>query len=237
MVQHAHDEGRIGNAAGDTPERTCIVTRAKGSPQTLIRFVAGPEGQIVPDLAGRLPGRGVWVNATRADVETATRTGAFARALKRKVVAPAGLAGMVEALLVRRLAEALSLANKAGVVVAGYSRVEAAIAKGDVHVLIHAAEAADDGSRKLDQKLVHQHADACRELDLPPGAAPQVVRDLSNDELSLALGRPHVVHAALRSGGAAGNFIKAAERLRRYRNACGTASEPPPNQGSGTEQA
>ena len=98
-----------------------------------------------PDLARKLPGRGVWVSCERAHVATAVKTKAFARSLKRPVTVPADLADSVEALLLRRALAALSMANKAGLVLAGFAKIDAAIAAGEVRALLHAAEAAADG--------------------------------------------------------------------------------------------
>ena len=117
--------------ADSGPLRLCAVSRAHKPPEELIRFVAGPDGAIVPDLARRLPGRGVWVDATRQAVAAAVRQKAFARSLKRQVSVPADLADLVERLMARRLAEALSIANKAGLVVAGFAKVEELIAAGE----------------------------------------------------------------------------------------------------------
>src|SRR5438105_15205079 len=90
------------------PLRQCAVTRAHKPPEELIRFVAGPDGAIVPDLARRLPGRGVWVDATREAVAAAARKSVFARSLKRQIAAPPDLPATVERLMARRLTEALS---------------------------------------------------------------------------------------------------------------------------------
>jgi predicted RNA-binding protein YlxR (DUF448 family) len=188
--------------------RTCAVTRLKRSPEELIRFVEGPDGQIVPDLARRLPGRGVWVTAERAAVAEAVRKNAFARSLRHRVVVPPDLPDLVERLLRRRALEALALANKAGLVTSGFERVDAQLAQGAVAVLLHAQEAAEDGATKLDRKL--------RAATREGRAAGPVICAFTSDELSLALGRPNVVHAALSAGGATGKFLNEASRLIRY---------------------
>jgi hypothetical protein len=230
MDQRAQGRDGARAAAGDEPERTCAVTRAKLAPEALIRFVADPTGCVVPDLAGRLPGRGVWVACSRATVETAARTNAFARSLKHKVSVPDGLAGRIEALMVRRAMDALSLANKAGQVVPGFTKAEILVGQGEALALVHAREAADDGAGKLDRRL------RAVQLELGLGPVVRVVRELGGDELSLAMGRPHVVHAALRKGGAAENFLREAGRLRGYRTG-GAAAAEPPDRGSDTERA
>ncbi|MGD9803641.1 MAG: RNA-binding protein [Hyphomicrobiaceae bacterium] len=227
-VERAHGEDR--DAPGGTPERTCAVTRAKLSPAELIRFVRAPDGTITPDLALRLPGRGVWVALERAVVEAAAERNAFARSLKRPVIVPDDLAGLVERLLVTRCSQALAMANKAGLVVAGFAKVEAQIAAGRVAALLHAADASRDGAAKLDGKLrsrAHLEALATAPEDtdatapsIParPIATAEIITDLSIGELSLALGRENVVHAAVINGGAARYFLTEIQRLRRYRS-------------------
>lgn len=217
-------------APGDEPERTCAVTRAKGTPETLIRFVAGPDGIMVPDLASRLPGRGVWVACGKKTVAAAAKSNAFARSLKRAVRAPDDLADSVERLLVRRAMDALSLANKAGAVVPGFTKSEILVAQGEAYALVHASEAADDGAGKLDRRL------KAIQLELGGGSEVRVVRELTTEELSLAMGRPHVVHAALRNGGAAENFLRAAGRLRLYRHTGEAEAARPSDPGSDTER-
>ncbi len=254
-------------ASGEQPERTCAVTRAELCPSELIRFVRAPDGTITPDLGCRLPGRGVWVQLDRSVVETAARQNAFSRSLKRQVTVPDGLADLVEHLLRRRCQEALAIANKAGVVVAGFAKVDAALDKGTVVALIHAADAAEDGRGKLDRKLMaiaasHRAAsgtetgapefasasndEAAVGAAIAPATAtiappalpppPEIVTDLTSAELSLALGRENVVHAALSKGGAARHFLIEAGRFRRYRLNSHAIAGRPPRMKSNTEQ-
>ena len=218
-------------APGDEPERTCIVTRAKLAPDALIRFVRGPDGQIVPDIACRLPGRGVWVAARKASVAEAARRNPFSRALKAPVVVDPGLADLVEDLLKRRVAGALGLAVKAGQALAGFTKVEKTLDRGEAVALVHASDAAEDGKSKLDRKFHVLRRDLGLAGDDP------VVTELSSDELSLAMGRSHVVHAALTKGGAADSFLKEAGRLRRYRTDWHVAAAEPQAPASDTEQA
>ena len=131
------------------PERTCILTRQPGAPGDLMRFVLGPDGAVVPDIRHKLPGRGAWVTPTAAAVREVVKRKLFARAFKAEVNVPADLAETVDAALVRDLVGALSLANKAGAVTAGFGKVEAALRDGAACALIHAREAAEDGRRKL----------------------------------------------------------------------------------------
>jgi len=196
-------------AAGNGPLRLCAVSRVQKPPEQLIRFVAGPDLAVVPDLARRLPGRGVWVEATRQAVQEAVRRKVFARSLKKNVSVPSDLADLVERLLQKRLAEAVSIANKAGLLVAGFTKVEALIEAGRAVTLIHAIDAADEGVAKLDRKF--------KALLGPEAASATIVRELGGGELSLALGRPNVIHAAAAGGGASRRLIEEARRLRRYR--------------------
>ncbi len=231
MDQGELDHGKTEDPSGDVPERTCAVTRAKLAPEDLIRFVRAPDGSIVADLAGRLPGRGVWVSLNRETVAAAARTNPFARSLKKPVTVAADLAERVEHLLVRRAGEALSLANKAGCVVAGFAKVEAAVGSGEAVALIRAADAADDGAGKLERKY------RAIRSEIAPNAEAVIASVLTAEQLSLALGRPHVVHAAVLKGGAAAFFLKEAGRLKRYRSHSLSLADTPPCTGSNTEQA
>jgi predicted RNA-binding protein YlxR (DUF448 family) len=244
-VEQAHEEVR--DAPGGTPERTCAVTRAKLSPAELIRFVRAPDGTITPDLAQRLPGRGVWLTLDRSVVELAVRRNAFARSLKRDVVIPEDLAGLVDRLLATRCVQALALANKAGLVVAGFAKVEAQIAAGNVVALLHASDASRDGADKLDGKLRARHhimamAEAGEEAGQsapPPAFRPEprakIVTELTIGQLSLALGRENVVHAAVINGGAARYFLTEIHRLRRYRSSHSEPQAGRPAESSSTE--
>ncbi len=195
----------------DGPLRLCAVTRAQQPVEQLIRFVLGPAGMVVPDLARKLPGRGVWVGATRDTVSAAVRQKAFARSLKQRVSLPDDLPGLIERLLAKRLGGTISIANKAGVLVAGFSRVEEQIAAGKAAVLIHAADGSADGKAKLDRRFK-----ALRGADV---ADNTTVNELTGPELDLAMGRSNVVHAAATESGASRAILQEAGRLRRYRGA------------------
>lgn len=195
--------------------RRCILTRVERDPADLLRFVADPEGRLVPDLSRKLPGRGVWVTADKASVAAAAQTKAFAKSLKRAVTVAPDLPQAVEALFVRRVLEALSLANKAGLVTTGFEKVEALIGSGRAAALLQGADAAEDGKRKLDRKFAAVQRDS--------GKAGPVVDWLTIEQLSLAIGRSNVVHAALKQGGATQRFLREAERLRRYRSGFGAS--------------
>ena len=200
--------------ARGTKSRLCAVTRAEHPPQNLIRFVAGPDGRIVPDLARRLPGRGVWVTATHEMVRMAAERRVFARSLKTEVVVDLKLADLVSDLLLKRVVGLVSLANKAGLVVTGFTKIERALERGTPTALLHAHEAARDGVNKLDHKLTTLLAAAG--LD-KRACERRILRFLTNAELSLAIGRPNVVHAALNAGGASRALLGEAERFLRYR--------------------
>ncbi len=188
-------------------ERTCAVTRQTRRPDELIRFVLGPENAVVPDLKRKLPGRGVWVGLSKSLVAQAVKKQAFARALKEKVVASADLPDLVERLMRRDALQALSMANKVGLVTTGFAKVEAAINSGAVCALIHAEDGAADGKRKLGQVLRRKFGEESR---------PEIGA-FTVDELDAALGRGNVVHAALAPGSAAKVFLASSRRFAVYR--------------------
>jgi predicted RNA-binding protein YlxR (DUF448 family) len=196
------------------PERTCIVTREAKGPAGLIRFVLGPDHQVVPDLRHKLPGRGVWVTARSDLVEEAAKRRLFSRAFKTEAKAPETLAQDIERLLRDDLRQGLALANKAGAVVTGFFKVESAITDKPIVALIHAAEAAEDGRRKLANQLRKRFGEAISSIP--------VIQELSNDELDLALGRTHVIHAALVAGAGSDGFLN---RWHRYRTFRGTDAD------------
>src|SRR5574342_782372 len=189
------DGDEHGRPGGAPPVRLCAVTRVQRPIDDLIRFVLSPEGIIVPDLARRLPGRGVWVGAQRETVTAALRRKVFARSLQRQVGVPEDLADQIERLMARRLAGAISMANKAGLLVSGFTRVEDLIGQGRAAVLIHAADGAPDGVERLSRKF--------RAVAGAERAEHATVTELTGQQLDLAIGRSNVVHAAASPGGAA----------------------------------
>lgn len=193
----------------DGPLRLCALSRVQKSPDELIRFVLGPDGVVAPDLARRLPGRGVWVDARRKSIAAAVQRQVFARSLKQAVSTPDNLPTLIERLMVRRLGEAVSIANKAGLLVTGFGKVDELITRGQAVVLLHAADAAEDGAAKLDRKF--------KGLCGPEQAGDAAVTELTGIELDLAIGRSNVVHAAATEGGASQRILQEAARLRRYR--------------------
>jgi predicted RNA-binding protein YlxR (DUF448 family) len=201
-------EGR--HEAGENARR-CALSRKSLPKEELIRFVRGPEGEVIPDLKARLPSRGVWIEARKSAVAEAARRNAFARSLKAEVKVPADLAERVGRLLDQAALAALAFANKAGEAVFGTAKIEEAIAKGRVLALLHASDAAVDGCRKLDAKFRSKMG----------AEAPSPVTLFASSELGLASGRSNVIHAAVIQGGAAAKFLAAASRVERYRGGNG----------------
>jgi uncharacterized protein len=190
------------------PSRLCAVTRTVRPVSELLRFVVGPDGDVVADVKNKLPGRGLWITATREAVAAAIGRKVFARGFKREVRLPPDLLERTERLLQRAVVDALAIAGKAGLVAAGFAKTEAALGGGKAIAVLHAAEAAADGIRKLNA--------AWRRGS--PTEEPVVVTSLASAQLDLALNRPNVVHAALLAGSASETFLARCRRLERFRN-------------------
>jgi uncharacterized protein len=173
----------------------------------LIRFVVGPDGEVVADIKSKLPGRGIWVTATRGALLEAVKRRAFSRGFKRDVRLPPDLADRTERLLERAVLDALAMAGKAGLVAAGFGKTESALDHEDVVGLLHAAGAAADGTRKLEAASRRRRSEA----------PPVVIGFLNSAQLDLALNRPNVVHAALLAGPASETFLARCRRLERFR--------------------
>lgn len=201
--------------------RMCAVTREVRPIDELIRFVVSPQGEVVPDLKRKLPGRGLWVSASHRTVAEAVRRHQFSKGFKREVRAAATLAADTEALLVRSATEALAMAAKAGQVVSGFSKVEGALtlrqAQSQVRALIHASDGAADGIRKLDAIARQKSGNPGELQDFGPEIP--IVTALTSAELDLALGRSNVIHAALLAGPASKTFLSRSQILVRYRMA------------------
>lgn len=198
---------------GAVTDRFCAVSREVRPADQLIRFVVGPDGQVMPDLKRKLPGRGLWLTAKRATIAEALRRNIFTRGFKRNVQAPADLPDITERLLERAALDALAIAGKAGQAIAGFAKVETAIARGKVVGVIHARDAALDGIRKLDGAL---------QQDIAPAGAPiPVIAEFSSSQLDLALGRSNVIHAALLAGAASEGFLARWLRLTQFRDGAG----------------
>lgn len=211
-----HRKGEARAKAAE-PERRCIVSGEVLPKADLIRFVADPAGGVVPDLGADLPGRGLWLSARRDMVETATRKQAFSRAARRKLAAPPDLADRVGALLKERCLNRLGLANRAGLVVAGFDKVRSAAKAGQVTMLLEAAEGAADGRRKV--------------TAVAPNA--RVVDMFGGSDLASALGREHVVHVAVLTGTPEQRPLVArlAEDIDRFAAYWGVAAQAPVEDG------
>ena len=206
------DRGATSVAAG--MERTCALSRELKPVADMIRFVVGPGGEVVPDVKRKLPGRGIWITGTRAAIEDAVKRNVFARGFKRDVRTDRDLAASAEHLLERATLDALAIAAKAGHLVTGFAKVEAAIEKDDIVGLLHAADAATDGVRKLDAVLRRKTLAKPREI--------AVITLLTGAQLDLALHRPNVVHAALLAGPGSETFLARAKRFERFRTGIST---------------
>jgi predicted RNA-binding protein YlxR (DUF448 family) len=185
----------------DDPERKCIASGESQPKAGLVRFCVGPDGQIVPDILGRLPGRGIYVAADRALIDKAAKKGLFARAARQPVKVPDGLADLVEELLAQRVVDLLSMARKAGDAVMGYEKVKDWLAKGQAATLIQASDGSERGKTKL-------HA---------PDGAGGFIGVLTAGEMGLSFGRERAIHAALAAGGLRTRVVVEAARLAGLR--------------------
>lgn len=205
-----HDIAAIGlERAKSAARRFCAATQEERDTIHLIRFVAGPAEEIVPDLARKLPGRGVWITADRVSIQTAIKRHSFSRSLKKQVRVADDLADLVEKQLVNRVIGGLALANKAGAVATGFENIQSSLETLKIVALLHGKGCAEGGRTKLDRKLYATLSSR--------GDRPIVLDCLTIDEMSLAIGRDNVVHAALKADGAAQNFIGLADRLVKFR--------------------
>ena len=212
-------------------ERRDLVTHAVMDESRLIRFIAAPDGSVAPDLGRKLPGRGLWVAADRASVETAARKNLFSRAARTKLNAAADLATTVETLLVRRCLDQLGLARREGVLVSGFEKSAAAIRGGKAAWVIEARDGSTDGRGKILALARHQSAKVC-------GA-------FGADDLSLALGLENAIHAVLLQGGRADRWTIEVERLAGFRplrpsewgqDHPGASQGPGPGAGGGSDE-
>lgn len=187
-----------------TRERRCIATGDVRPAEDLVRFVVGPDGTVVPDPDIDLPGRGIWVTATRDALEKACRQNLFSKSAKARVNVPDGLINDLSAQLRRRALSRLGLARRAGRVVAGFAKVDALLRRAEAAVLLEACDGAADGKRKLRA--------LCQGIP--------VVSTFTGRELSLALGLGNVIHAAIARNGMAERFLSDVRRLEGV-NGCG----------------
>jgi len=210
------DAGTEEEALASPTLRRCIVTRQALEKPAMIRFVIDPEGRVTPDLKERLPGRGLWVTASRAALDQAVARHAFSKAAKQSVKAAPDLAERVVELARREVAELLGLARKSGQLVTGFEKVEAALRAGKVRVLVAASDGAEDGRGKLARLA---------------GSGVEICAPLTAAELAQALGREHAVHAAIKAGGIAEKTIIAARRFVALTEGAETAArELAPNE-------
>ena len=198
------------NKKRDASERRCIVTGDTQPKGGLIRFVVGPENQIVPDLLEKLPGRGIWVTADRHVLEAAIKKGLFARGAKQAVTVPDGLIDAIEAGLARRVIDLISLTRKGSRAVMGYEKVKSWLMQERVQVLIQASDGSIRGKTKL----------------RAPDGDNRFIGILTASELGLAFGRENVIHGALAAGGLTKRVVEEAAKLRGLRrNAGGNATK------------
>jgi predicted RNA-binding protein YlxR (DUF448 family) len=183
------------------PVRRCLVTGDRDGKAALIRFVVGPDDLVVPDILGRLPGRGMYLRPDRAVVDTAVRKRAFSRGAKRQVRAPDDLPALVETALARRVIELVSLARKSGSAVAGYEKVKDWLSGGTAQVLLQASDGSERGKAKL----------------RPPDGPDSLIDFLTASELGMAFGREKVIHSALAGGGLTARVVEEAARLQGMR--------------------
>lgn len=200
---------------GDFPvnDRTCIVTREAEAPEGLIRFVAGPDGQVVPDLKRQLPGRGCWVKVDRALVDRAVQRKIFARALKRDVTADPDLGALVDRLMAADLVGMMNMARKAGQFVSGATKVDAAVRSGASLAVFHAVDAAADGVRKIDQARKAWKFGSNAEEDIPSFSF------FTSAEMDDLMGQNAFIHACALAGQAGDGVVKRATMLDKYRGA------------------
>jgi predicted RNA-binding protein YlxR (DUF448 family) len=194
---------------GAATERLCVWSRKVQPVSEMIRFVVGPDGTAVPDIKRKLPGRGIWITAAREALAEAIRRGAFARGFGHPVKIPPGLLEDTERLLERSALDALAIAGKAGQIVTGFTKVEAAVSRDRVTAVLRASDAAPDGVRKIGAVIRHRFEADGREIG--------VLAAFSSAQLDLALGRSNVIHAALLAGPATESFLARYTRLDRFR--------------------
>jgi len=192
----------------EEPDRRCVVTGEVQPKRGLIRFAQGPDGTVVPDIAGKLPGRGVYVSAEREALETAVRKKLFARGLKAPVEIPDGLVDQIDALLARRVTDLISMARKAGDAITGFEKVKDWLGKGEAAILLQASDGSERGKSKL----------------YKPGGRGSFFDVLTAQELGLSFGRERVIHAALARGGLTERIREDAIRLSGIRDHDGGAS-------------
>lgn len=192
--------GRAGTIS-QSGDRRCIVSGNSQPRAGLIRFVVGPDGQVVPDILEKLPGRGMWVSADGPALDQAAARNPFSRAAKAKVGVPADLRAMVDGLLTQRVVSLISLARKSGDAICGFEKVRGWLVGEDAAVLLQSSNGSADQKRKL----------------RPPSGRNTYISCLTAAELGLAFGREYVIHAALAAGGLTQTITADACRLAGVR--------------------
>ncbi len=210
MRNPQNDAGALAEPASHVPERTCILTRRKGTRDELIRLALGPDGSVHPDVRAKAPGRGAWIGVARAELDAANAKGKLKAALQRafkanEVTVPADLGERIEAALRQAALDRLGMEARSGNLINGSDKIENAARAGKVALLIHAADAGEDGNRSLDQ--------AWR---VGGGGPEGMIFPLGRTILSMALGRENVVHVALTDPAAASRVSHAVDRWRAF---------------------
>lgn len=195
----AKDTETAPETGAEGPVRRCVVSGRTGPRESFLRFVAGPEGTLVPDIEGKLPGRGLWLTVSRAALDEAVAKNAFAKAARMGLKIPAGLADTVDRLLLRRALEGLSLAKRAGAVAAGFTKAKALIDKGGAGLVVEALDASRAERARLGGRDI------------------ETVSGLSAEDMGAALGRDNAVHVALRAGPLAARVKTDLARLAAFR--------------------
>lgn len=188
--------------------RSCIVTKTQTDADNLIRFVEAPDGTVIPDLKGSLPGRGVWVLGNKKTLAIAIDKKLFAKGFKKQVQADESLTELTGKLIRDRALRTLGMAKKAGVIVSGFSKVNNSVRSGKAVMLFHAKDAADDGKRKL--------ASATAYVDHMGGDKIDVFTIWTIDEMSQVLGIDNAVHVVAVYGGATKNLMASVRQMEAY---------------------
>lgn len=208
-------------------ERRCILSGDRASPEVLIRLAIGPDGQVLPDVRAKAPGRGAWLGVSRAELEGAAGKGrlkgALARAFKGEVLGiPDDLAERIDTELRLDFLARLGLEAKASKLITGFDKIDTAARRGQVRLLLHAADAGDDGARKLDQAWrVGEEEEG---TDMAGERLP-----VDRGALSMALGRDNVVHIAMIDARAGARVRTLLDRWQSYLGCAKAAPAPPPD--------
>jgi hypothetical protein len=200
-MTEAQDQEGAAQISAESSLRRCIVTREALEKDQLIRFVLGPDAEIIPDLAGKLPGRGAWVKADRPTLAAAVKKNAFARSFETAAKVPADLVDRVAMLLDRQIIDLLGLARRSGTLVSGFEKTETALRTGKAALLIEARDAGKDGRAKLARHTA-------------PGV--EIWTPLPAEFLGRAIGRDHAVHVAVAPGGLARRLMTALRRQNGF---------------------